>query len=52
MARLVRLALPTNATWSSTTMTLACSEAPGGRAEAGQYRRSAFSAGKGVATDV
>jgi len=35
MARLVRFALPTSATWSSTTMIFACRAAPGGRDEAG-----------------
>src|SRR5690348_10632756 len=51
IARLVRFALPTRATWSSTTMIFACSAAPDGRDDEGQYRRSASRPGKGVAAD-
>ena len=42
MARLVRFALPTSATWLSTTMNFACKDAPGGRdlqASASEVRR-------------
>ena len=49
MARLVRLALPTSATLSSTTMTFACKDAPGGRALSGPVQAERAEAREGRA---